>query len=191
MKKTVIIGALFLLLVVGAKAQTNLTGRVYANPNILAGVLDEAVKKVNIEEAKAEAIAKAEKDKGRQLTDKEKAELDKQTEEAMQMIEAMKEGMVTAISVEFKSETEVVSRTKMKIDEEVLTKAGISWLKRKALKAAIAMAPESEKGTYIVKDNLIIIDPDDKPDTLRLSSDGRQIFGKMDDKANFTLTLTQ
>ena len=84
MKKTVIIGALFLLLVVGAKAQTNLTGRVYANPNILAGVLDEAVKKVNIEEAKAEAIAKAEKDKGRQLTDKEKAELDKQTEEAMQ-----------------------------------------------------------------------------------------------------------
>lgn len=191
MKKTVIIGVLFLLLVVGAKAQTNLTGRVYANPNILAGVLDEAVKKVNIEEAKAEAIAKAEKDKGRQLTDKEKAELDKQTEEAMQMIEAMKEGMVTAISVEFKSETEVVSRTKMKIDEEVLKKAGISWLKRKALKAAIAMAPESEKGTYIVKDNLIIIDPDDKPDTLRLSSDGRQIFGKMDDKTNFTLTLTQ
>lgn len=191
MKKTVIIGTLFLLLVVGAKAQTNLTGRVYANPNILAGVLDEAVKKVNIEEAKAEAIAKAEKDKGRQLTDKEKAELDKQTEEAMQMIEAMKEGMVTAISVEFKSETEVVSRTKMKIDEEVLKKAGISWLKRKALKAAIAMAPESEKGTYIVKDNLIIIDPDDKPDTLRLSSDGRQIFGKMDDKTNFTLTLTQ
>ena len=191
MKKTVIIGALFLLLVVGAKAQTNLTGRVYANPNILAGVLDEAVKKVNIEEAKAEAIAKAEKDKGRQLTDKEKAKLDKQTEEAMQMIEAMKEGMVTAISVEFKSETEVVSRTKMKIDEEVLKKAGISWLKRKALKAAIAMAPESEKGTYIVKDNLIIIDPDDKPDTLRLSSDGRQIFGKMDDKTNFTLTLTQ
>ena len=191
MKKTVIIGVLFLLLVVGAKAQTNLTGRVYANPNILAGVLDEAVKKVNIEEAKAEAIAKAEKDKGRQLTDKEKAELDKQTEEAMQMIEAMKEGMVTAISVEFKSETEVVSRTKMKIDEEVLKKAGISWLKRKALKAAIAMAPESEKGTYIVKDNLIIIDPDDKPDTLRLSSDSRQIFGKMDDKTNFTLTLTQ
>ena len=191
MKKTVIIGVLFLLLVVGAKAQTNLTGRVYANPNILAGVLDEAVKKVNIEEAKAEAIAKAEKDKGRQLTDKEKAELDKQTEEAMQMIEAMKEGMVTAISVEFKSETEVVSRTKMKIDEEVLKKAGISWLKRKALKAAIAMAPESEKGTYIVKDDLIIIDPDDKPDTLRLSSDGRQIFGKMDDKTNFTLTLTQ
>ena len=191
MKKAVIIGTLFLLLVVGAKAQTNLTGRVYANPNILAGVLDEAVKKVNIEEAKAEAIAKAEKDKGRQLTDKEKAELDKQTEEAMQMIEAMKEGMVTAISVEFKSETEVVSRTKMKIDEEVLKKAGISWLKRKALKAAIAMAPESEKGTYIVKDNLIIIDPDDKPDTLRLSSDGRQIFGEMDDKTNFTLTLTQ
>lgn len=191
MKKRVIIGTLFLLLVVGAKAQTNLAGRVYANPNILAGVLDEAVKKVNIEEAKAEAIAKAEKDKGRQLTDKEKAELDKQTEEAMQMIEAMKEGMVTAISVEFKSETEVVSRTKMKIDEEVLKKAGVSWLKRKALKAAIAMAPESEKGTYIVKDNLIIIDPDDKPDTLRLSSDGRQIFGKMDDKTNFTLTLTQ
>ena len=191
MKKTVIIGALFLLLVVGAKAQTNLTGRVYANPNILAGVLDEAVKKVNIEEAKAEAIAKAEKDKGRQLTDKEKAELDKQTEEAMQMIEAMKEGMVTAISVEFKSETEVVSRTKMKIDEEVLKKAGVSWLKRKALKAAIAMAPESEKGTYIIKDNLIIIDPDDKPDTLRLSSDSRQIYGKMDDKTNFTLTLTQ
>ncbi len=191
MKKTVIIGTLFLLLVVGAKAQTNLTGRVYANPNILAGVLDEAVKEVNIEEAKAEAIAKAEKDKGRQLTDKEKAELDKQTEEAKQMIEAMKEGMVTAISVEFKSETEVVSRTKMKIDEEVLKKAGISWLKRKALKAVIAMAPESEKGTYIVKDNLIIIDPDDKPDTLRLSSDGRQIFGKMDDKTNFTLTLMQ
>ena len=191
MKRTFFIGTLLLLLVIGAKAQTNLAGRVYHNSNILADKLKEATKDLDIDKIVADSIAKIEAERGQKLTDKEKAELDKKVKETKKKIEAMQEGMVTAVTIEFKNETEVVSRVKIKIDEEVLKMAGVSWLKRKALRAALAIAPETEKGTYIVQGDLIIIDPKDEPDTLRMSADGKQLSGKLDEKTPFTLTLTQ
>ena len=46
----------------------SLVGRVYHNPNIMAVKMNEVINKA-IPEAKAEAIAKQEKEKGRKLTD--------------------------------------------------------------------------------------------------------------------------
>ena len=65
-------------------------------------------------------------------------------------------------------------------------------MKRKALKAAIALIPSTEKSSYIVKDNLVImIDDDEGNDTLRLSNDGKYLFGKFDKKTDYKLTRTQ
>ena len=191
MKRTIFIGTLLLLLVVGAKAQTNLVGRVYANPNIMAGMIEEKLKEVDLDKEIDKAIADAEKEKGRKLTDKEMAEVREKAEEAKKMAEAIAKGMTTAISVEFKNETDAIYRLKMKIDDNAMKAAGMSWLKRQALKASLALAPESEKGTYSVQGDLVIMTLDGDQDTLRLSPDRTQIFGKMDEETPFTLTLTK
>ena len=180
-----------LLLVFGAKAQTNLVGRVYANPNIMEGVIEEKLKEVDLDKEIDKAIADAEKEKGRKLTNKEMAEVREKAEEAKKMAEAIAKGMTTAISVEFKNETDAIYRLKMKIDDNAMKAAGISWLKRQALKASLALAPESEKGTYSVQGDLIIMTLDGDQDTLRLSPDRTQIFGEMDKETPFTLTLTK
>ena len=191
MKKTIFIGTLLLLLVVGAKAQTNLVGRVYANPNIMAGMIEEKLKEVDLDKEIDKAIADAEKERGRKLTDKEMVEVREKAEEAKKMAEAIAKGMTTAISVEFKNETDAIYRLKMKIDDNAMKAAGMSWLKRQALKASLALAPESEKGTYSVQGDLVIMTLDGDQDTLRLSPDRTQMFGKMDEKTPFTLTLTK
>ena len=190
MKRTITLGILMLLFVIGTKAQS-LVGRVYSNPNIMAGEIEKKLKEIDIEKEKKDAIAKAEEERGRKLTDKEIAEIDEKTEEAMKMAEALTKGMSVAISVEFKNETDAIYRMKTRIDEEVLKMAGVSWVKRKALKAALAMAPESEKGTYIVQGDLVIFNPENDADTLRLSPDRKQISGLMDKETPFTLTLTE
>ena len=59
MKRTIILGTLLLLLVIGAKAQTNLVGRVYANPNIMAGMIEEKLKEVDLDKEIDKAIADA------------------------------------------------------------------------------------------------------------------------------------
>ena len=191
MKRTIILGTLLLLLVIGAKAQTNLVGRVYANPNIMAGMIEEKLKEVDLDKEIDKAIADAEKERGRKLTDKEMVEVREKAEEAKKMAEAIAKGMTTAISVEFKNETDAIYRLKMKIDDNAMKAAGMSWLKRQALKASLALAPESEKGTYSVQGDLVIMTLDGDQDTLRLSPDRTQMFGKMDEKTPFTLTLTK
>lgn len=191
MKRTIILGTLLLLLVIGAKAQTNLVGRVYANPNIMAGMIEEKLKEVDLDKEIDKAIADAEKERGRKLTDKEMVEVREKAEEAKKMAEAIAKGMTTAISVEFKNETDAIYHLKMKIDDNAMKAAGMSWLKRQALKASLALAPESEKGTYSVQGDLVIMTLDGDQDTLRLSPDRTQMFGKMDEKTPFTLTLTK
>ena len=171
-------------------AQTNLTGRVYYNPNILEKEMTNMTKDVDkkITESKSEAIKKAEEKKGRKLTEAELAEIDKQMEKAKKMLEAIKKGMKTAITMTFKDEKNVVMKTDMKIDDDAMKAAGIPWAKRKLLKVATAISP-SEKGTYTVKGNQIYIDDgSEEKDTMRLSDDGKHIYGKMDDKTKFTLT---
>jgi len=168
----------------------SLTGRVYYNANILSEKMNEAISK-SMPEAKAEAIAKQEKEKGRKLTDAEKAEVEKKVQEAQIKAGEVMKGMKTAITVEFKSETQAVMKMDMSIDENAMKQAGVGWAKRKALKAALALAPSTQKAKYVVKGNLVIMDPNEEPDTLRLSDDGKYIYGKFDETTNFKLTRTK
>ena len=91
--------------------------------------------------------------------------------------------------MEFKNATDLVMKVDMRIDDAALKAAGISWIKRKALKAALAVAPTSQKGTYIQKGNLVIVTEhgDEETDTLRLSNDGKFLYGKLDEE-EFKLT---
>lgn len=189
MKKSVFI-ALLLLVAVGAQAQTSLVGRVYHHPNILTDELNKLTTEANkdIKKEVNEAIKKAEEKKGRKLTAKELAELNKEVEEAQKMLNALKEGMKTAVTITFKDEKTMVMKADMKIDDEVMKKAGIPWAKRKMMKVAMAMAP-SEKASYERKGNLIIVRDDKEVDTLRLSDDDKYLSGKMDKDTPFRLTL--
>ena len=130
-----------------ANAQTNMAGRTYHNPNIIADMMNDATKDLDkkVAEARTKGIAEAEKKKGRKLTGEEIADT--------------------------------------KISDEALKAAGYGWLKRKAMKAALAVAPSSQKGTYIVKNNMVIMaDKDNEKDTLNISQDGKYITGKLDKK---------
>ena len=168
----------------------SLVGRAYHNANIMAEKMNEAISKA-IPEAKADAIAKQEKEKGRKLTDAEKAEVNKKLDEAQAKANAAMKGIKTAVTVEFKSETQAIMKTDMSVNEEALKQAGVSWAKRKALRAAIAIMPTTEKMSYVVKGNLVIMSPTDEPDTLRLSSDGKYLYGKFDKDFEVKLTRTK
>ena len=168
--------------------QTDLSGRTYYHPNIMADKLNEATKDINKEELRQKGIAKAEKKKGRKLTAAEKAEVDKELEKAIKTIEAMKKGVTTAITVEFKDKKNMVLKADIKVSDEAMKAAGIGWLKRKAMKAALAVAPSSEKGTYVVKGQQVIMtDSNGEKDTLMLSQDGQYLSGKMDKDTPFKL----
>ena len=168
----------------------SLVGRAYHNANIMAEKMNEAISKA-IPEAKADAIAKQEKEKGRKLTDAEKAEVNRKLDEAQAKANAAMKGIKTAVTVEFKSETQAIMKTDMSVNEEALKQAGVNWAKRKALRAAIAIMPTTEKMSYVVKGNLVIMSPTDEPDTLRLSSDGKYLYGKFDKDFEVKLTRTK
>jgi len=166
------------------QAQTNLSGREYYNANILADEMNDLVKDADAQLAKtrAEAIAKGEKKLGRKLNQQELAVIDKKIKEGQEMMKAMKKGMKTAVTVTFKSDKELVMKADMKMDEAVMKAAGIGWAKRKLYKAALAVMP-AQKGKYVVKGNTIYIDEGgNERDTLYISKDGKQLYGKMDNK---------
>ncbi len=176
--------------VIGISAQTNLVGRVYYHPNIMGDEIENIVKDADKEmgKARSEAIAKAEAKKGRKLTDEELAEVDKQIEEVHKMMMAMKKGMKTTVTATFKDEKTLVMDAEMKVSEDALKAAGIGWVKRKLMKAVLAVAPSKEKYIYSVSGNLIYIDDGKERDTLRLSDDGKYLYGKLDEKRKFKLT---
>lgn len=171
-------------------AQSDLKGRIYHNPNIMADAMKKEIDN-SWTEAKSQAIAKIEKEKGRKMTDEEKVEFNKKEPEARKKMNEIMNGMRIGITVEFKSDKQAVMKLDMKMNDEVMKQAGIGWVKRKAMQAAMAVLPSSEKVDYVVKDNLVIFDPDDEPDTLRLSDDGKFIFGKFEKKTDFKLTRTK
>ena len=191
-KNLILTSIMMLFMVISAYGQTDLTGRIYYNANIMKGQFDDKLKELDKEIAtkRAEAIAKAEKKKGRKLTAAETAELDKELNKAMNQAKSMMNGMKTAVTLEFKTATQVVMKMDMKIDDNAMKAAGIPWLKRKALKAALAIAPSSEKDTYVVKGNQVIIGTGKDQDAMTLSADGKTITGEMDGK-KFTLTRTK
>lgn len=188
MKRFFIIGTLFLTSL-SLYAQSSMAGRVYHHPNIMADEINKTVKEAtkDMDKARAEAIAEGEKKKGRKLTEKELQELDKSMEEAQKLMKAMKDGLKTAVTITFKDEKNLVMKADMKVDDDILKAAGISWAKRKMIKVAMAMAP-SEKATYTKKDNLIIVNNDEGPDTLRMSDDGKYLTGTLDKNTKFRLT---
>ena len=176
------------------QAQNSLVGRTYYNANIMTDALNEVTKDMDkkVQDAKAEEIAKLEKKEGRKATRAEIAEIDAKMQKAQKMMEAMTKGMTTELTVTFKTEKEAVMKANISVSDEALKNAGIGWMKRKALKAAIALIPSTEKSSYIVKDNLVImIDDDEGNDTLRLSNDGKYLYGKFDKKTDYKLTRTQ
>ena len=174
------------------QAQTNLSGRVYYNANIMADEMNKIVKdaKSDITKKRNEMIAKKEKDLGRKLNQKELAMIDEGVQKGQKMMDAVRKGMKTAVTVTFKNDKELVMKADMKIDDEVMKAAGIGWAKRKLMKAAMAVMP-SQKGKYVVMGNTIYVDEGDgEKDTLQLSADGKSLYGKMDNK-KFTLKRTK
>ena len=130
--------------------------------------------------------------KGRKLTDEEVAKLDAEIKKKLADMEIMKKGMKMAITVEFKDDKNVVLKQDTKVSDAALKAAGYGWLKRKAMKAALAIAPSSQKGTYIVKDNMVIMaDKDNEKDTMFISQDGKVLTIKEEKGKIFKLTRTK
>ena len=196
MKKNLIMGVLAAgLLLCGSlhsSAQTSLVGRVYQNPNIMDDIMNSALKEINTksDSVRKVGIAKKEKELGRKLTSEEVAEVDKELKDAMEKAKVASKAVKTAITFTFKDETNAVMNMKMSIDEEALKLIGVSWAKRKAMKAALAIAPENQKCTYVREGNMIITSDDKDKDTLMLSDDGTKLYGAMEKgKKLFILTL--
>lgn len=196
MKKNLIMGVLAAgLLLCGSlnsSAQTSLVGRVYQNPNIMDDIMSTALKEANTksDSVRKVGIAKKEKELGRKLTSEEVAEVDKELKDAMEKAKVASKAVKTAITFTFQDETNAVMNMKMSIDEEALKLIGVSWAKRKAMKAALAIAPENQKCTYVREGNMIITSDDKDKDTLMLSDDGTKLYGAMEKgKKLFILTL--
>ena len=196
MKKNLIMGVLAAgLLLCGSlhsSAQTSLVGRVYQNLNIMDDIMSTALKEANTksDSVRKEAIAKKEKELGRKMKAEELAELDKELKDAMEKAKVASKAVKTAITFTFQDETNAVMNMKMSIDEEALKLIGVSWAKRKAMKAALAIAPENQKCTYVREGNMIITSNDKDKDTLMLSDDGTKLYGAMEKgKKLFILTL--
>ena len=138
----------------GVKAQTSLSGRVYQNPNIMAGMFSKG----SIDEAKKK-VAEGSKDPNDQMI-------------------AMAPGTSIGITVEFKSATQAEMKYKIRMSDDAMKIAGMGWAKRQAMKAAMATMPMSETGPYVVKNNLVLFgNAKEGYDTLSISPDGKQLCG--------------
>ena len=191
--RTLLVGIMVLFSTMTIQAQTSLAGRVYHHPNIMAELMDELMKDSGkkLEETKKEALADFEKKKGRKPNADEIKKINEQVKEAQAMLEAIRKGMKTAVTVEFKSDKDVVMKADMKISDAALKAAGVGWAKRKAMLAALAIAPTTQKAKYTVKGNTIYMIDGEERDTMQLSADGKYLSGKMDEKTSFKLPRTK
>ena len=182
--------AVLLFIVAAVSAQVSLAGHTYYNANIMGDAMIEATKDVEkkIADARKKAIEETEAKKGRKLNSEELKEIDTRLEEPRKMLEAIKKGTKTSLSIDFKTEKNMVMKVDMFISDEALKAAGIGWLKRKAMKAAMAMAPKSQKGTYTVQGEMVILNDGEEKDTLYLSADAKYLYGLFDKKTKYTLT---
>ena len=190
MKHFLVMGAVAMMAAISINAQTNLSGRVYHNPNIVTSVMEQEVDSKIVEERK-KAIDKKEKEKGGKLTKKELADLDKAIADIKKKTMAAEKCISTAITIEFTSATDLVMKQQTKVDEKALKTIGVGWLKRKVLKTSLAVAPESQNAKYEVKNNkLIVIDGEDR-DTLTIDNDGNTLSGILDKDTKYTLKRTK
>lgn len=168
-------------------AQSSLAGQNFANPNI-GFKTDEFVGVNAMIDAKRDSLINVkEKELGRKLTAKETAKIDDKIAEGKKIMTAFQKAIKIGVSINFKSATEAEMKMDTSVDDKILKEAGVGWLQRNALKASFKMMPKSTKEKYVRKGNLIIVSPTSDPDTLRLSSDGKQLTGKLL-KSSFTLT---
>ena len=92
MKNIFVLVAVVMMSAMGALAQTNLVGRTYYNANVLADEFDKMMADMDqkLDSVRLESYAKAKKKKGRELTDEEKAEVEKQVKQAQDVMIAIK-----------------------------------------------------------------------------------------------------
>lgn len=169
----------------------SLAGQEFLNSNVnfmgaeLSGVNDIiASKRDSLLDAKAKKL-------GRKLTAAEVAKVDDEIKEGQKAVSAMQKAIQMNVGVIFLSEKEVEMRMKMSVDDKALKDAGIGWLQRNALKASLKLMPKSMKEKYVRKGNLVIVSPESDPDTLRLSSDGKQLTGKFTQNQSLTRPFTK
>lgn len=193
MKKFLMMVAVALMTALSAEAQTSLVGREYHNPNIMSDIYKDIDRQVA--DMKAKALAKLEEKKGRKLTEAEMKEFKEKIGKEESKLRAMKNGTSMAMTVTFKNDKTAVVKAKMKMTDEAMKAADIGWLKRKALKAAMAVMPAADM-PYIIKGNMVILQDEEENDTLYISADRNSLSGiyrgkKKSENIHYTLARTK
>ncbi len=166
--------AIVAMIALSAEAQTSLVGREYHNPNIMSDIYKDIDRQVA--DMKAKALMKMEKKKGSKLTEAEMKEFNEKIGKEESKLRAMKNGTSMAMTVTFKNDKTAVVKAKIKMTDEAMKAADIGWLKRKALKAAMAVMPAADM-PYIIKGNMVILQDEEGNDTLYISADRNSLSG--------------
>ncbi|MBQ9261163.1 MAG: hypothetical protein IJ185_03545 [Prevotella sp.] len=193
MKKFLMMVAVTLMTALSAEAQTSLVGREYHNPNIMSDIYKDIDRQVA--DMKAKALVKLEEKKGRKLTEAEMKEFKELIGKEESKLRAMKNGTSMSMTVTFKNDKTAVVKAKMKMTDEAMKAADIGWLKRKALKAAMAVMPAADM-PYIIKGNMVILQDEEENDTLYISADRNSLSGiyrgkKKSENIHYTLARTK
>lgn len=193
MMKFLMMVAVALMTALSAEAQTSLVGREYHNPNIMSDIYKDIERQVA--DMKAKALVKMEEKKGRKLTEAEMKEFNEKIGKEESKLRAMKNGTSMSMTVTFKNDKTAVVKAKMKMTDEAMKAADIGWLKRKALKAAMAVMPAIDM-PYIIKGNMVILQDEEENDTLYISADRNSLSGiyrgkKKSENIHYTLARTK
>ena len=193
MKKFLVMAIVAMMTALSAEAQTSLVGREYHNPNIMSDIYKDIDRQVA--DMKAKALVKLEEKKGRKLTEAEMKEFKELIGKEESKLRAMKNGTSMAMTVTFKNDKTAVVKAKMKMTDEAMKAADIGWLKRKALKAAMAVMPAIDM-PYIIKGNMVILQDEEENDTLYISADRNSLSGiyrgkKKSENIHYTLARTK
>ncbi len=193
MKKFLAMAIVAMMTALSAEAQTSLVGREYHNPNIMSDIYKDIDRQVA--DMKAKALVKLEEKKGRKLTEAEMKEFKELIGKEESKLRAMKNGTSMAMTVTFKNDKTAVVKAKMKMTDEAMKAADIGWLKRKALKAAMAVMPAIDM-PYIIKGNMVILQDEEENDTLYISADRNSLSGiyrgkKKSENIHYTLARTK
>ena len=193
MKKFLVMAIVAMMTALSAEAQTSLVGREYHNPNIMSDIYKDIERQVA--DMKAKALVKIEEKKGRKLTEAEMKEFKELIGKEESKLRVMKNGTSMAMTVTFKNDKTAVVKAKIKMTDEAMKAADIGWLKRKALKAAMAVMPAIDM-PYIIKGNMVILQDEEENDTLYISADRNSLSGiyrgkKKSENIHYTLARTK
>ena len=148
------------------QAQTSLAGRTYRSANMFMEMLM--------------------KDKGDEVNEKLK-----DPEKRKEFQEKMGKAMSMYTIVIFKTDATLTMKSTAYIDEDLLKQAGVGWAKRKLMKVAFKAMNHEEDMPYRVQGSLVIAGKGSETDTLRLSTDGKQLtMTEKKDKKTETITMT-